>query len=173
MFNTDWDIIYRESTWFYIPATKVFQEQKVWYFNFRRLMKPFLRVQKHLAKSWDPFITRLSLTFKKVYITILPWIIVIPQFINRLSRIITPLPRLPSSLSFIIHVTSLLSWSGFWSSKTDQWRFKLWRWGYWHCNLTRETNLEHLKSPCLVYLMWSFFDLQNIQDMASSEQYLK
>ena len=73
--------VYRESTWFHIPATKVFWEQQVRYFYFRRrLMKAFLKVQKHLAKSWDPFITRLNLTFKKVSITIFPWIIVIPQY---------------------------------------------------------------------------------------------
>lgn len=73
--------VYRESIWFHIPATKVFWEQQVRYFYFRRrLMKAFLKVQKHLAKSWDPFITRLNLTFKKVSITIFPWIIVIPQY---------------------------------------------------------------------------------------------
>ena len=60
---TNWDI-YTEKVHgsIYLPQ-KFFWEQKVWYFNFRRLMKAFLRVQKHLAKSWDPFITRLNLTF--------------------------------------------------------------------------------------------------------------
>ena len=77
--------IYRESTWFYTPATNVFWEQKVWYFYFRRLMKAFLRVQKHLAWSWDPFITRLNLTFKKICNTIFSWIIVIPQLIASLK----------------------------------------------------------------------------------------
>ena len=43
---------------------------------------------------------------------------------NRLPRIIAPppLPLLPSSLSFI---PSLPSQSGVWSSKTNQWQFKL------------------------------------------------
>ena len=37
-----------------------------------------------------------------------------------------------------------------WSSKDDQWRFKL-------CKLTKELNLERLKRPCPVYLMRFFF----------------
>ena len=40
-----------------------------------------------------------------------------------------------------------------WSSKTDQWWFKLWK-------LIKDLNLEHLKSPCSIYLMWLFFDLK-------------
>ena len=55
-----------------------------------------------------------------------------------------PPPLSPSSLLFI---PSLSSWSGIWSSKTDQWRFKLWK-------SIKEPNLEHLKNSCSVYLMW-------------------
>ena len=56
-----------------------------------------------------------------------------------------PPPTLsPSSLSFI---PSLSSWREILSSKTNQWWFKLWK-------LIKEPNLEHLKSPCSVYLMW-------------------
>ena len=40
-----------------------------------------------------------------------------------------------------------------WSSKTDQWWFKLWK-------LIKDLKLEHLKSPCSVYLMWLFFHLK-------------
>ena len=55
------------------------------------------------------------------------------------------------------------SWSGVWCSKTDQWRFKLWCRGYWHWNLIKELNLEHLKlSPWSIYLMWIFFFFSNI-----------
>ena len=56
--------------------------------------------------------------------------------INRIPRIIAP-PLSPSSLLFI---SSLSSWSGIWSSKTDQWRFKLWK-------LIKEPNLIQLKKP--------------------------
>ena len=84
--------------------------------------------------------------------------------INRLPRIIPPpfdgnieksppsnnclpSPLSPFSLSFI---PSLSSWSGFWSSDTDQWWFKLWK-------LIMEPNLEHFKNPYSVYLMQYFF----------------
>ena len=74
--------------------------------------------------------------------------------------------------SFIIHVNSLLSWSGFWSSKTDQWRFKLLMLRILALKFNQGNKFGDLKSPYLVYLMWSFFDLmdnkQNIQGMASS-----
>ena len=53
---------------------------------------------------------------------------------NRLPRIIAPLPLLsPSSLPFI---PSLSGWSAMRFSKTDQWRFQLWK-------LIKELNLEH------------------------------
>ena len=54
-----------------------------------------------------------------------------------------------SSLPFILS-RSLSSWSAMWFSKTDQWRFNQWK-------LIKELNLEHLKRPCSVYLMWLFF----------------
>ena len=35
---------------------------------------------------------------------------------------------------------------GVWSSKSDQWRFKLWRRGHWRWKLIKEPNLKHLKN---------------------------
>ena len=53
---------------------------------------------------------------------------------NRLPRIFAPLPVLsPSSLPLI---PSLSGWSAMRFSKTDQWRFQLWK-------LIKELNLEH------------------------------
>ena len=102
-------------------------------------------------------------------------IIAAPRLIASLDRIITPLdgnidnnrlPRIishsdPSRHLFFFFIPSLSRWSGVWSSKTDQWGFKLWRLGYWHRKLIKEPNLEHLESLRSVYLilMWSFFDL--------------
>ena len=67
-------------------------------------------------------------------------------------KIIAPSPHPPSPISpsSLFFIPSLSSWSRIWSSKTDQWRCKLWK-------LIKESNLEHLKSPCSVYLMWHFF----------------
>ena len=46
--------------------------------------------------------------------------------INCLPRIIAPPPSRPLSPSSVSQfIPSLSSWSGIWSSKTDQWRFKL------------------------------------------------
>ena len=72
----------------------------------------------------------------------LPWIITSPwrkylKINNPLPWIIPPLPP----LSFLLF------------SKADQWWFKLWCQGYWHWKLINESNLEHLKSPCSVYLI--------------------
>ena len=70
-----------------------------------------------------------------------------PPLMEMFIIIAPPPPTLsPSSLSFIRSV-SLSSWSGIWSSKMDQWWFKLWK-------LIKEQNLEHLKSPCSVYFIW-------------------
>ena len=69
---------------------------------------------------------------------------------NRLSLdhlSINRLPRLPHLLpSSVFFTLSLSSWSGVWSSKADQWQFKLWRRGYWHWKLIKEPNLKHFKS---------------------------
>ena len=68
--------------------------------------------------------------------------------INRLPRVIPPPPpNSPLSPFSLLFISSLSSWSGIWSSKTDQWRFKLWK-------SIKGPNLEHLKSSCSVYLLW-------------------
>ena len=51
------------------------------------------------------------------------------KIIASLEKSPPPPPLWSSSLSFI---HSLPSQSRVWSSKTDQWQLKLWRWGYWH-----------------------------------------
>ena len=84
--------------------------------------------------------------------------------INRLPQIIAPLwwkylkyLNLPSTIDPPPHPPShhlvfLLSppcqvEGKFYPSKLHQWWFKLWK-------LIKEPNMEHLKSPCSVYLMW-------------------
>ena len=57
------------------------------------------------------------------------------------------------------------------SSRTDQWWFKLWRKGYWHWKLIKEPYLEHMKSPCSVYLMRNFFFFLKYLGQTSSERY--
>ena len=66
-----------------------------------------------------------------------------PPLMEIFKIIASPPPLLSSSLSFIPSV----EW---WSSKTDQCRFKL-------SKLIKQPNLEHLKSPFSVYLMWYFW----------------
>ena len=68
----------------------------------------------------------------------LPWIIAAlrQKYLNCLPQIIAP--SQPSSLLLFLLSPPYQVEVGVWSSKTDQWRFKFWRWGYWHCKLIKE-----------------------------------
>ena len=87
-----------------------------WNISFNGKIKQIFRAQLPVSNIWNNH---------------LPWIIAPPPSFS------------PFSLSFI---TSLSSWSGIWSSTTDQRRFKLWK-------LIKEPNLENLKCPFSVYLI--------------------
>ena len=114
------------------------------YYKFIGCVEQWSRIQLHLLnfkkeRAWIPAKAyRISLNNSHPSINC-------PPLMDIFEIIaLPPPPPTTHPLTIFSFFYSLLE---IWSTKTNQWWFKLWK-------LIKEPNLEHLKSLCSVHLMW-------------------